>query len=89
MSRWRVLLMPPDGMQLARPRWLCPEGGFSLDDRRAWEVVDPGAARERLSHWIALKGRDPTLLQRMRLVHCRSKAAAEAPRLGGGSIGCF
>ena len=89
MSRWRVLLLPPLGMRLARPRWLCPEGCFSLDDRRAWVVVDVEATRERLSRWIVLKGHDPALLQRMRLVHCCSKVAAEAPRLNKGAIGCF
>lgn len=89
MSRWRVLLLPPADRPAARPRWLCPEGGFSLDDRRAWTVVDAEAARERISRWIALKGHDQALLQRMRLVHCCSKAAAEAPRLQTRAIGCL
>ena len=81
--------MPPVGTRLARPRWLCPEGCFSLDDRRAWVVVDAEATRERLSRWIVLKGHDLALLQRMRLVHCCIKAAAEAPHLDHPAIGCF
>ena len=70
MSRWRILLLPPSGMQRARPRWLCDEGCFSLQDQRAWVVVDPAAARQRIRHWLSAKGRDPILLQRMQLVPC-------------------
>lgn len=72
MARWRVLLLPPPGMQRAQPRWLCGEGSFSLQGQRAWEVVDPGAARQRLSVWLSAKGHDLELLERMRLVPCAS-----------------
>ena len=68
MARWCVLLLPPSGMRRARPRWLCGEGRFSLHNQRAWVVVDPGAARQRIGIWLSAKGYGLELLQRMRLV---------------------
>ena len=70
MARWCVLLLPPSGMRRAQPRWLCGEGSFSLHNQRAWVVVDPGAARQRISAWLSAKGCHHELLQRMRLVPC-------------------
>jgi hypothetical protein len=77
MDRWRIQLLPPPGMQRARPRWLCDDGGFSLDQRRAWVVTEPRCAGERIQRWLMLKGRDAQTLQRMRLVHSCCNAAAE------------
>ena len=77
MDRWRIQLLPPQGMQRARPRWLRPDGGFSLDQRRAWEVMEPRSASERIQCWLELKGHGTCYLQRMRLVHSCSIAAAE------------
>ena len=57
-------------MRRAQPRWLCGEGCFSLHNQRAWVVVDPDAARQRISAWLSAKGYDLGLLQRMRLVQC-------------------
>lgn len=74
MSRWRVLLLPPAGMQRAQARWLCGEGSFTLADQRAWVVVDPAAAKQRITDWLTAKGRDASLLQRMRLVQCHPKS---------------
>ena len=65
-------------MRRAQPRWLCSEGCFSLQGQRAWEVVDPGAARQRLCAWLSAKGHDPELLQRMRLVQCCGIGTATA-----------
>ncbi|MBD1194696.1 hypothetical protein [Vulcanococcus sp. Clear-D1] len=77
MVGWRVLLMPPSAMVRARPRWLCADGNFSLDQDRALLVVDPAAAVNRLQCWLASKQRPMRYLQRMRLVHSCSIPAAE------------
>jgi hypothetical protein len=77
MLGWRVLLMPPSAMVRARPRWLCADGRFSLDQERAWLVVDAAAAVDRLQRWLAGKQRPMRYLQRMRLVHSCSIPAAE------------
>jgi hypothetical protein len=69
--------MPPLSMQRARPRWLCADGGFRLDRHRAWVVVEPSCASQRIRQWLELNGHGQRLLQRMRLVHCCSKVAAE------------
>jgi hypothetical protein len=76
-------------MQRARPRWLCPDGGFSLDQRRAWVVMEPRWAAERIQCWLELLGRGPGYLQRMRLVHSCSIAAAEPALEGQQAISCF
>lgn len=88
MDRWRIQLLPPPGMQRARPRWLCPDGCFSLDQRRAWVVMEPRWAGERIQCWLELKGRGPGYLQRMRLVHSCSIAAAEPALYERQPIGC-
>ena len=77
MLGWRVLLLPPSPMARARPRWLCADGGFSLDPARAWLTVDAAAAVDRLQGWLISKQRPRGYLQRLRLVHGCSIPAAE------------
>ena len=77
MAGWRVLLLPPSPMLRARPRWLCADGRFSLDQERAWLVVDTVVAVQRLQRWLVSKQRPMRYLQRMRLVHSCSIPAAE------------
>lgn len=89
MDRWRIQLLPPPGMERARPRWLCPDGGFSLDQRKAWVVMEPRWAGERVQYWLALKGREAVYLQRMRLVHSCSIVAAESTLKERIAIGCL
>lgn len=67
MALWRVALTPPRGSRRARPRWLCGDGVFRLQSERAWTVADPAAAAQRLQQWLALHGRDPNHLERLRL----------------------
>ena len=77
MAGWRVLLLPPASMVRARPRWLCADGRFSLDQQRAWLVVDTVVAVKRLQGWLVSKQRPMHYLQRMRLVQSCSISAAE------------
>ena len=55
-------------MGLGRARWLCSDGRFRLDERRAWTVVDPATAARRLRGWLELHGLEAARLQRLRLV---------------------
>ena len=77
MVGWRVLLWPPSPQARARPRWLCADGGFSLDPARAWLVVDAAVAAERIQGWLISKQRSLAYLQRLQLVHGCSSSAAE------------
>jgi len=88
MASWRVLLMPPSGMQRARPRWLRADGGFSLNHRHAWQVAEPSCAALRIQGWLSLKGRGVGVLERMRLVPSCSNLAAKVAFSECGSIGC-
>lgn len=88
MAGWRVLLLPPAGMERARPRWLAADGRFTLDQRRAWLAMDCSSAVVRLQRWLKLKNRHIVYLKRMRLVHSRSITAAEAGWLEQKSVGC-
>ncbi len=88
MATWQVLLMPPSGMQRARPRWLRADGGFSLHHRLAWQVVEPSCAVQRIQRWLKWKRHGARVLERMRLVHCCSNRAAEAVDHEPSPIGC-
>ena len=68
MALWRIALTPPAGSRRARPRWLGPDGLFSLQSERAWTVADPAAAALRLQQWLSLRGLDAVALERLRLV---------------------
>lgn len=77
MAGWRVLLLPPSPMLRARPRWLCDDGRFRLDQERAWLVVDTLVAVDRVRRWLVSKQRSMRYLQRMRLVYGCSSSEAE------------
>lgn len=76
MATWNVLLLPPAGSRRARPRWLCASGCFSLDLAQAWSITDPAVCRDRIAHWLSVKGRDLSWMARMRFVERRRRDAA-------------
>lgn len=62
--------------RIARPCALAAgDGHFTVAPERAWTVVDPEMAARRLQHWLATHGRDPVLLNRLRLVPVRGDEA--------------
>lgn len=75
MALWRVALLPGSSASRARVRWLRGDGHFTVAPERAWTVVDPEMAARRLQHWLATHGRDPVLLNRLRLVPVRGDEA--------------
>lgn len=68
MSIWRVALLPSSSPSRARVRWLASDGRFTVATTRAWTVADPQTAARRLQHWLSAHGRDPAMLQRLRLL---------------------
>ncbi|MEN9542146.1 MAG: hypothetical protein RLZZ459_2237 [Cyanobacteriota bacterium] len=85
MSIWRVALLPSSSPSRARVRWLTSDGRFTVAVARAWTVADPQTAAQRLQHWLSAHGRDPALLQRLKLLP--DLDAEEHPEVRAGGMG--